>query len=256
MVPLIVTGAKFQALQEQSEKQIQALQERIRELKEQSQEQIQALKEQSEKQIQALQERIRELKERSQEQIQSLQERIRELREETERIAREAWFEDIAAGTPYRNEIEVEVKFILPLVKFLGYHERDLELRVPVELQMGSQSIKGEADWVLWDRETNPNNPSALVVIEAKAPTSMESLDKAQAQARSYAFGLNAPTYMITDGERLQIFRRGIRQDTRVVNCAVRDLAASWPAICQAMGAKARTTIIAELPISGIIRGQ
>lgn len=206
----------------------------LRTLREQSEEQLQTLKEQSEKQVQSLQERIR-----------ALNEHIRELREENERVAREEWFKDIME-IPYRNEIEVEVKFILPLVKFLGYHESDLDLRVPVGLQMGSQSIRGEADWVLWDRGTDPTNPSALVVIEAKAPT--HALDEvAQAQARSYAFGLNAPTYALANGQRLQIFRRGVQSDTCIVDCAMDGLAALWPAIYQAMGAKPGTQHDASL---------
>jgi len=213
------------------------LSKKLRTLREQSEEQMESLKEQSEKQMQSLMEQGRKEMQSLEEYIRGLHEQIGELTEENERVAREEWFKDIVKSS-YRNEIEVEVKLILPLVKFLGYHERDLKLRVPMDFQIGTQTIRGEADWVLWDSETDPTNPSG--VIEAKAPT-QDLHQGAQAQARSYAFGLNAPTYAITNGRKLQIFRRGIQSDTCVVDCAVTELAASWPAIYQAM-AKDRTT--------------
>ena len=166
-------------------------------------------------------------------QIEARDRQIREIVTDQVRAQFMTWLRNIPVTT-YRNEIEVEIKFIQPLVKYLGYREEDIDLRVPVDLQMGTQFIKGEADWVLWDRKTDPTNPS--VVIEAKAPNQALD-DKVQGQARSYAFVLNAPVYAITNGKRLRIFRRGIQSDACVVNCDVTtNLRESWSAIYQAVG--------------------
>ena len=158
------------------------------------------------------------------------------LREEHERVAREEWFEEIV-GLDYQNEIEVEVKFILPLAKFLGYHEKDVGLRVPVTLQMGHQTATGTADWVLWSKKTDSRSRLARVVIEAKK--SDASLDRAvQMQARSYALGLNAPYYVIANGRRLRVFERKIQDDDEcVVDCRARELMSTWPVIYEMLGA-------------------
>ena len=181
----------------------------------------------------------RQLEERDK-QIQELWRHIEERDEEIHKIAMGQvrawllrWSGHLAVAT-YRNEIEVEIKFIRPLVRYLGYREENIELRVPMDLQIGTQYIKGEADWVLWDKKTDPTNPS--VVIEAKAPNQALD-DKVQGQARSYAFVLNAPVYAITNGKRLRIFRRGIQSDACVIDCNVTtDLLEAWDAIEQAMG--------------------
>jgi len=166
--------------------------------------------------------------------LETAQESVRRLREENDRLALEEWFRS-AADAQYRNEIEVEVKFIYPLLRFLGYSSQSVSVRVPVEVYVGRQQVKGEADWVLWDKLTDPSNPRAIAVIEAKAYT--QSLgDQVQSQARSYAFGLNASTYAVTNGQRLLIFRRGVQSDDCLVDCTVDDLSLAWPVIQEALG--------------------
>jgi len=166
--------------------------------------------------------------------LETTQELVRRLREENERLALEEWFRGIV-DTSYRNETEVEVKFVYPLVRFLGYSNQSVDVRVPVEVRVGRKQIRGEADWVLWDRLTDPDHPHAIAVIEAKAFA--QPLDnQVQSQARSYAFGLDAPTYAITNGQRLQIFRRGIQSDDCLVDCTVDDLSSAWPAIQEVLG--------------------
>jgi hypothetical protein len=131
------------------------------------------------------------------------------------------------------GEIEVEVKFILPLVKYLGYHENDFTLRHAVYVQIGRKKERGQADWVLWDRSEHP--PKARAIIEAKAPN--QRLDnKTQEQARSYAFALSAPVYALTNGKRFQVFRCRVQGDTCVADCDVRTLGEVWPRIHQEMG--------------------
>lgn len=133
----------------------------------------------------------------------------------------------------YRNELEVEVKFIAPLVEYLGFAADQVDLRVPVSVQVGRNTATGTADWVLW----TPAHTSPIVVIEAKAPG--QPLNGAvQSQARSYAFALGAPMFLLTNGSRLQIYRRGVQSDQLVVNCTVEELVEQWPAVVDALNPK------------------
>lgn len=133
----------------------------------------------------------------------------------------------------YRNEVEVEVLFIAPLVDYLGFAADQVDLRVAVSVQVGRQSVTGYADWVLWD----PDHSRPLVIVEAKAPG--EPLNGAvQSQARSYAFALGAPLFLLTNGSRLQIYRRGVQSDQLVVDCTVEELVEQWPAVVDALNPK------------------
>jgi len=166
----------------------------------------------------------------------NLKAEIQNLNTDAQQVFLEKWFEDIKTHS-YRNEIEVEVKFIYPLLKFLGYHDNDLDIRVPVDVQVGRNFAKGEADWVIWNRTTTETNPKVTVVIEAKA--SSQRLDQeVKGQARSYAFALNAPAYVITNGARFQIFQRGIQEDDCIVDCSVNALASKWSIIRKTIGCR------------------
>ena len=134
--------------------------------------------------------------------------------------------------TSYRNEIEVEVKFINPLLWFLGYESDDFQLRVPIAIYVGRQQVAGVADWVIWDKETG----KATTIIEAKEPG--QPLDETvQAQARSYAFALKAPMYLLTNGCELRIYRRGIQDDSCVFDCNVNNLSHRWEELNDILGA-------------------
>ena len=39
---------------------------------------------------------------------------------------------------------------------------------------------------------------------------------------------LNAPIYLCTNAKKLQLFRRGVEQDTCIVDCLISDLPACW----------------------------
>jgi len=75
---------------------------------------------------------------------------IKELKQDALQVSRDEWLKAIGR-IDYRNEIEVEVKFIHPLLRFLGYDSNDFQIRVPVTVQVGRQKTRGEADWVIWD---------------------------------------------------------------------------------------------------------
>ena len=142
---------------------------------------------------------------------------------------KKAWFKEIK-GSDYRNELEVEFKFIEPLLRFLGYTGWDFSMRVPVNLRLGSQEVRGEADWVVFRRDSR----EPLLVIEAKASNVVLD-DSVQGQARSYAFGLKCRYYMITNGERLEIFEHLLPEDTLLFECKTWDLEMKWGELEQIM---------------------
>lgn len=133
----------------------------------------------------------------------------------------------------YANEIEVEAKFIYPLVKYLGYSDRDISLRRAVRLKMGREATTGEADWVIWTR-SNPRK--AFLIIEAKSPS--QALDATVIeQARSYAFGLNAPFYIATNASQLLLYRRGVEEDSRIIACDSIKYSQVWSTLKDVIGA-------------------
>jgi hypothetical protein len=141
---------------------------------------------------------------------------------------RSQWFQGIP-GVTFNNEVEVEVKLIAPLVRFLGYREADYRLRVPIRLQAGRQEVVVEADWVLY-REERP-----FVVVEAKAPG--EALtDQVLGQARSYAFGLGAPYYMVTNGLQLSLYELGVPGDRLLLGVDLSSLPTAWPDLLSTIG--------------------
>lgn len=150
------------------------------------------------------------------------------------RSVRRDWLNHLASTT-YENEAEVEAKFVFPLVQSLGYSVRDFSRRVPVGLRLGEQALAGEADWVLWEVGNPSADPSALAVIEVSAPN--QELDASvQARARSYAFGVSAPVYLITNGKQLQLYRRDVRTDPLLLECKVEEFAACWQHLYDLLG--------------------
>lgn len=137
---------------------------------------------------------------------------------------RDQWLATVAS-IPYRSELEVEVKFVAPLVEYLGFSPSQVDLRVPVSVPVGREMRSGVADWVLW----SPDRGRPLIVVEAKAPGQPLN-GSVHSQARSYAFALGAPMFLIANGRRLQLYRRGVESDECLVDCAVNDLAARWQA--------------------------
>ncbi len=157
---------------------------------------------------------------------------------ELEELQVKSWLK-VLKKSPWRDkvpEVEVETKFVFPLLRYLGYEDSDMAMRVPVPMQEGSSKITREADWAIWD-----GNGNALIVIEAKAPDVSLSETVAK-QARSYAFRLGAPVYITTNGKEVQVFHRGIIEDRCVLSCATSQLSENWEVI---QGAAGKSNVIA-----------
>jgi hypothetical protein len=140
------------------------------------------------------------------------------------------WFDEIIVAS-YNNEVEVEIKFVYPFMRFLGYEIGDLKTRVSVSVPVGRQKVTGIADWVVFKNQLE----KPFLVIEAKEQN--QKLNGAvQEQARSYAYALNAPFYMLTNGKEIFVFERKVDNDVCLFSLTVNNLPAQWQVIEQVLG--------------------
>jgi len=96
---------------------------------------------------------------------------------------------------PYRNETEVEINLLRPLfTDILGYPSDDLEWRRSVDMQFGREKVTKEADLLA------KHHGEPVVTVEAKHPT--EAVQRFIGQLDSYAFNLQTPYSVITNGRR------------------------------------------------------
>jgi type I restriction enzyme M protein len=94
------------------------------------------------------------------------------------------------------SERDVETKLLHGLfTKDLGYPESSLKFAVPVKLVFGREKKTKEADLVIY------HNGKPVIVIEAKKPT--ETIQSGIDQVDSYAFALQAPYSLVTNGKTL-----------------------------------------------------
>ncbi len=237
---LLNRGRKIRAFQETLNAETQKHRDQLETSDKQHQDQLASLRQKHSGELQRHEINFEKSQNESDAQIENLKSTIQKQRQDNHLLLRKQWLEGLSRMS-FHNEIEVEVKFIHPLVQFLGYQEHEFELRVPCNLQLGHNSIKGEADWVLLDRNNTSFERKIFIVIEAKAPR--VSLDEFHAQVRSYAFSLDAPLYVITNGKDFKVFRRGVERDECVINCQVKSLVHNWALIEKTIGAKARSRI-------------
>jgi len=160
--------------------------------------------------------------------IKRLEGRISSISRTSMNAVRESWFEEIKY-LEYASELEVETKFIYPLMRYLGYKPGDLRMRVDVIVRVGRADIKGISDWVVYEKD------SPKIVIEAKADG--QWLDgSAQEQARSYCFALNVPMYILANGKEVKLFTRGVEGDTLIFQSGAAELQAKWGELYDIIG--------------------
>jgi hypothetical protein len=114
------------------------------------------------------------------------------------------WFKEIQTRT-FESEREVETYFIVPIIEKLGYYYEDIVIGHPVNMFKGVKRIKTEADFVVF-KGPGRELEDVLLVIEAKNSDKDISWDHI-GQAKSYAHELLPACYIITNGEKIKVFR-------------------------------------------------
>lgn len=137
------------------------------------------------------------------------------------------WFA-LMSSRSFESEREVEYNFVMPLVEKLGYVEADQSIGHSLITHQGSKKIKTEADIVLFDGGDRAP-AKALVVVEAKSPKKKLTND-AIGQARSYAFVLTTPLYVVTNGEEVRVWRfaGGFASDVQLLDFRRSELKERW----------------------------
>lgn len=162
--------------------------------------------------------------------IQELEKRINLLSKNAVADLLGSWCKEVSTEI-YSSEIDVEIKFVYLFMRFLGYNMSDLKTRVPIEVPVGRKKVVGIADWVVYNHQSG----RPFLVIEAKEPNQQLNT-LVQDQARSYAFGLNAPLYLLTNGKEIVVFERKIENDFCLLNVNVKDLYQQWQTVEQILG--------------------
>jgi len=122
-------------------------------------------------------------------------------------LNREDWFNKLLIRN-FRNEREVETKFIIPLLSYLGYFENDRYDGMPVEAYHGSKKTRLETDFALFNIENEIVEKQVLLVVEAKMEkTSGKCFDlvSAQKQLKSYAIWFSCSFGLVTDSKIIQV---------------------------------------------------
>ncbi len=128
----------------------------------------------------------------------------------------------------YESEIAVEIKFVFPLLMYLGYSPDEVKIRYPVTVQAGTQSIDCTADWIV-------KRKSEKMIIEVKSPN-VSLGDSVKRQARSYAYALGISKYIITNGRQIIVVERGVERDREILNLKVEEFEQEWNTIKNILG--------------------
>jgi len=156
---------------------------------------------------------------------------IQSLKEHHIQCYPKAWIQGLPIRF-YENEIAVEIKFVLPLLMYLGYSLDEMRIRVPVSLQAGTQSIDCTADWTVTQKS---EHDESKMIIEVKSPN-VSLDDTVKQQARSYAYALDISKYVITNGRQIIVYERGVERDREILNLTVEEFEQEWNTIKNILG--------------------
>ena len=112
------------------------------------------------------------------------------------------WFDKMKTRE-FGSEREVEYYFILPLLENLGYDEDEIAIGYSIILYDGVHKAHKEADLVTFD---GPSREDALLIVEAKNSDKGITVDHI-GEVRSYAKELFPACYVITNGQKIMVFR-------------------------------------------------
>ena len=113
------------------------------------------------------------------------------------------WFQKVVE-LQFESEREVDSFFVIPVLEQLGYTQPDMAQGFWFYMNEGSTRRHRQADFAIFDGP-NRTNTTPLLVVESKNFGQQISAG-AVSQARSYALWLNAPYYMVTNADEIQLF--------------------------------------------------
>ncbi len=139
----------------------------------------------------------------------------------------DSWFEAIETRV-FASEREVEQYFIAPILKNLDYTDEDCAVGFRLNIYSGVKKERKEVDFAVFDGSLREKE-NALMVVEAKS-SEKKLTDDAFGQARSYAFALSTPYYVVTNGNQIIVFlfRGGQVKDNEVMTFTRQELREKW----------------------------
>ena len=139
----------------------------------------------------------------------------------------DSWFKSLEKRV-FASEREVEQYFIAPILKKLNYTDEDCAIGFRLNIYSGVKKERKEVDFAVFDGLLREKE-KALVVVEAKS-SEKKLTDDAFGQARSYAFALSTPYYIVTNGNQIIVFlfRGGQVKDNEVMNFTRQEFREKW----------------------------
>lgn len=125
----------------------------------------------------------------------------------------------------FENEAAVETRFIVPLLRALGYSETDhIAPKYKVVFQEGRRGRRPEADFVVF-AERPHSRATSLITVEAKHPS--EELTGGKEQGESYAANVRSPLLLLSNGRLMQLWQyQPTYESVLVLECSVAELPA------------------------------
>lgn len=145
-----------------------------------------------------------------------------------QRHLRLKWF-DQQRYAIYADRLEVNTKFVYPFLQYLGYPDHALLQDRTITFQADEKRITGAIDWVVYrfDRLQRTEPAFIILTVDPKRGIDRTSEEK----ARSLAYGLSVPIYVVTNGKQLRIYSRGVRPISPRINANVVDFPFLWATI-------------------------
>ncbi|MCP9819846.1 type I restriction enzyme HsdR N-terminal domain-containing protein [Synechococcus sp. Cruz-9H2] len=146
----------------------------------------------------------------------------------------DGWFDRVATFK-LRTEIEVGIKFAVPLLLRLGYSDEDRFDGMPVPASHGSRGSTLTIDHAAFNSQLDALNGQALITVEAKRDNYLSNarqLQQAHDQAKSYCYWTQCDFFMVTDGQKTHVYRVGRGNYAKIdplFECARQDLKQRFP---------------------------
>ncbi len=155
----------------------------------------------------------------------------------------------------YESEQEVLSFFVIPLLEQLCYEMDDIYMQYPFTMAKGSTQSTYYCDCALFDGKDHTKE-NLLLIVESKRPGAKPDEIKPMAmdQARSYCDMLKGPGYMVTNGDRIQVYyRSGVSPDELKLDIYRKNLMTDWAVLFYTASKQAMQLHRAMLRLKGNI---